>query len=140
MITFKVADPYDIQFLEPLFTENAMAFDAVALAAFIAEPTYQLYIAIDGDEVVGYAYGYIQLHPDGKVMQNIYSIFITKSHRKRGLATDFLDFILGDAAAIGCDQSWVMADPLNGAVRRLFKKFEHDSSDQRVFTINHQTG
>lgn len=135
MIIYKIADPHDTDLLQPIFTENAVSFDTATLRQFLLEPTCQLYLAIEDEIVVAYAYAHLQLHPDGRVMQFINNLFVSKSHRRRGIATELLGFALDDAAEIGCHESWMSADPLNGGVRRLMKKFPHETSDERQFHI-----
>ena len=138
MILYKLADAYEVELLKPIFTENALSYDINTLKQFIKEPTCQLYIALDDDRVIGYAYAYLQLHPDGKIMQHIYNLFVAKSHRRQGIASEFLSFILEDAYQIGCHESWMSADPLNGAVRRLMSKLKHEPLEQRIFRFNYR--
>lgn len=135
MILYKVADPHEADLLKPIFTENAVPFDTAILRQFLREPTCQLYLAIEDEVVIAYAYAHLQLHPDGRVTQFINNLFVSKTHRRRGIATELLGFALDDAAEIGCHESLMSADPLNGGVRRLMKKFPHDTTDERQFSI-----
>ena len=138
MIEFRLAQSEDIENLKPILTENAIVYDRSVLQQFLREPTAQLFLALDGERVVGYAYAYLQLHPDGKISQHIYNLFVAKSHRRRGIGSQFLEYLLQQAHDIGCHESTTSADPLNGAVRRMMKNFHHTAEDQRTFTFFHR--
>ena len=87
---------------------------------FLRDPHAHAFVAIDGDEVVGCAYGYELFRPDGFWMVLLYELGVTEPYRKQGLGRDLLDVFVAFARSKGHSKMWLFTDAGNAAARRLY--------------------
>lgn len=138
MIHFRLADRYDIENLRRIFAEDAISYDPYAIKQFLDEPTCQLYIALNDYSIIGFAYGHLELRPDGEVIQTIDRFFVSRSNRLQDVGFQFLEYILDDGRKIGCRKTILSTDLRNGAAKKLFAKFKSELSETMTFEKYHQ--
>lgn len=91
--------------------------DAASAADFLADPRHHICVAIEADEVVGFASGVIYVHPDKPVEMWTNEVGTGVAWRGRGVVAGLLDH----ARTLGCREAWVQTGDDNTAARALYR-------------------
>lgn len=95
--------------------------DAAQLAAFIADPSHLMILAVDGDIVVGMASAVRYLHPDKAPQLWINEVGVTPARRRLGIGRALVGRLLDVAAARGCVAAWLGTESDNIAAQRCYE-------------------
>jgi ribosomal protein S18 acetylase RimI-like enzyme len=88
---------------------------------FLRDPRAHAFVAFDGDEVIGCAYGYELFRPDGFWMLVLYELGVVEPYRSEGLGRELLDAYVAFARAKGHEKMWLFTDAGNAAAARLYE-------------------
>ena len=94
--------------------------DLGRLAAYVADPSHLMVVAVSNGEVVGQARGVIHRHPDDPTELYIDNLGVTPVRKREGIATLLLDDLVAWARSEGCEQAWVATEPDNEPARALY--------------------
>ena len=101
-----------------------------AMAAFLADETCYLYIAVAGDEVVGSLNGYALTHPHTRRPQFLlYEIDVRQSWRRRGIGSSLIAAFQEESRERGAFGLWVVTDRANTAAMGMYGKCGLATSD-----------
>jgi ribosomal protein S18 acetylase RimI-like enzyme len=84
-------------------------------AAFLTRDETALFVAEEGDRVVGWAYGHELIHPDGERTMLLYSLDVDEASRRRGHGRRLVTAFVDHARRRGCTEVWVLTDDGNPA-------------------------
>ncbi len=96
--------------------------DLSRLAAYLAEPSHLMVLALSGQEVIGQARGMIHRHPDLPTELYIDNLGVTPDHRREGVASRLLDELVAWSRELGCDEAWVGTEVDNEPARTLYER------------------
>lgn len=102
---------------------------------FLAMPGYRIFVALDGDLVVGMATGFTHFHPDKPEEFFVNEIGVYDAYLRRGIGTRLLQAILGEARAMGCTDAWVGTERSNGPALALYRKLMTAGDTEEVMSI-----
>ena len=103
---------------EDVFDER---IDLGRLAAYLADPSHLMVLAIANGEVIGQARGVVHRHPDEPTELYIDNLGVTPTRKREGVATRLLDDLVAWGRSLGCEQAWVGTEVDNEAARALYK-------------------
>ncbi len=89
---------------------------------FLATPAYRIFVALDGDLVVGMATGFTHFHPDKDEEFFVNELGVDDAYRRRGIGERLLRAILGEARAMGCEAAWLGTERDNEPALALYRK------------------
>jgi len=104
---------------------------------FLAEPTYRILVALDGDLVVGMVTGFTHFHPDKEEEFFVNELGVEDTYRRRGIGTELMQAILDEAKVMGCKEAWLGTEHVNKPALGLYRSLmsEEDSEEEMsVFT------
>lgn len=104
---------------------------------FLATPSYRIFVALDGDLVVGMATGFTHFHPDKDEEFFVNELGVDDDYRRRGIGERLLRAILAEARAMGCPDAWLGTEHVNGPALALYRKVmagEDTEEPMSVFT------
>jgi aminoglycoside 6'-N-acetyltransferase I len=104
---------------------------------FLATPTYRIFVALDGDLVVGMATGFTHFHPDKDEELFVNELGVDDGYRRRGIGEALLRAILAEAKAMGCPDAWLGTEYVNGPALALYRKVmtgEDTEESMSIFT------
>jgi len=104
---------------EDVFDED---IDPARVAAYLAEPSHLMVLAVSGGEVVGQARGIVHRHPDLPTELYIDNLGVTPARKREGIATRLLDALVAWGREEGCEEAWVGTEPDNEAARTLYQR------------------
>ena len=81
---YKILEPNDIELLKNFHDDEDTIYDENNVKKFIEDKNQLAFIAKKENKIIGFAYGYLQNRPDGKIMFYLYSIDIEKEYQGNG--------------------------------------------------------
>ncbi len=102
------------------------------LAAYLANATHLLVVAIAGGEIVGQCAGVIHLHPDKAPELFIDEVGVTPAMRNQGIARRMMEELTAWGAEQGCEEAWLGTEPDNDAANALYVRFAEPGTDPDV--------
>jgi ribosomal protein S18 acetylase RimI-like enzyme len=103
---------------------------AAAPDLFLEDPRSHLLVALDGDEVLGWAYGYELLRPEGRWMMFMQQIDVVADRRREGIGRALLDRFVAVARSKGHQKMWLYVDAGGVAARGLYEDAVTDGSEK----------
>jgi ribosomal protein S18 acetylase RimI-like enzyme len=91
------------------------------LGAALRRDEATVLVALDGDAVVGCAYGHELVHPDGECTMLLYSLDVAADARRRGIGRALSTAFVDDARARGCTEAWVLTELDNDAAIATYR-------------------
>jgi GNAT superfamily N-acetyltransferase len=101
-----------------------------AIAAFLADPSCYLLLAVEGNEVAGSLNGYALTHPHRPEPQFLlYEIDVRESRRRQGVGTALVRGFIAEARRLEAFGLWVVTDRANVAAMGMYRKCGLATSD-----------
>ena len=104
---------------------------------FLATPTYRIFVALDGDLVVGMVTGFTHFHPDKDEEFFVNELGVDDAYRRQGIGERLLRAILAEAKAMGCSDAWLGTEHVNAPALALYRKVmtgEDKEEPMSIFT------
>ncbi len=89
---------------------------------FLATPNYRIFVALDGDLVVGMVTGFTHFHPDKDEEFFVNELGVDDNYRRQGIGERLLRTILAEAKAMGCADAWLGTEDVNAPALALYRK------------------
>lgn len=103
------------------------------LQAFLEDPRHVMFLALDGDKVVGMASAVEYFHPDKAGQLWINEVGVTATHRRQGIGRRLVQALLAEAERRGCTSSWLGTDKNNLAGQACFGSVPESEGPQEFF-------
>jgi ribosomal protein S18 acetylase RimI-like enzyme len=99
-----IATPVDVRLLAPgdLALLEAAGVDAAVAVPLVADPARHVAIALDGERVVGVAFGIERRGAGDDRELEVCDVSVIASHRRQGVGRRLLDTLLERGRAVGC--------------------------------------
>ncbi|GAB5786756.1 hypothetical protein JMUB7518_27430 [Staphylococcus aureus] len=81
------------EFMEEVLIDDNMVFDIDNLKGFLNDTSSFGFIAKENNKIIGFAYCYTLLRPDGKTMFYLHSIGMLPNYQDKGYGSKLLSFI-----------------------------------------------
>src|SRR6516225_1083646 len=120
-ITVRILNPDDAAVLDRV-AEDVFdgPVDARWAAAFLADSRHHLAVAVEAEQVVGFASGVHYVHPDKPPELWVNEVGVSPAQQNRGVGRRLLAALFERARALGCAQAWVGTERTNAPARRLY--------------------
>ena len=132
---YKMLEKQDIKLMKYFADDVNTKYEEVLLNTFLdAENTYG-YVAKEDDIIVGFAYGYVLIRPDGIKDFYLHAIDIMESHQKHGYGTELMKYINTHSKSIGCRKLFLITNKGNVSACRCYEKAGgiNTSNDEIVY-------
>lgn len=106
---------------------------------FVNTPSCRIFVALDGDLVVGMVTGFTHFHPDKDEEFFVNELGVDDDYLRRGIGTKLMDAILAEARAMGCAVAWLGTEHTNAPALALYRKLMgagDEEEDMSVFTYD----
>jgi ribosomal protein S18 acetylase RimI-like enzyme len=95
--------------------------DPQRLAAYLAEPSHLMLVAIDDGLIVAQCAAVIHRHPDKVTELYIDEVGVSPKWQRQGIGRKMLDRMFALGRSLGCGEAWVGTEPDNDPARRLYE-------------------
>ena len=96
------------------------AIDPAHLAAYVADPRHAMFVAMDGDLVVGQIRGSVHLQPDRASDLYVDNLGTAPALQRRGIAAAMMKAMLAWGEAQGCTYAWVATETDNEQAKGFY--------------------
>ncbi len=126
---------------EVLIDDN-MVFDIDNLKGFLNDTSSFGFIAKENNKIIGFAYCYTLLRPDGKTMFYLHSIGMLPNYQDKGYGSKLLSFIKEYSKEIGCSEMFLITDKGNPRACHVYEKLggKNDYKDEIVYVYDYEKG
>jgi predicted N-acetyltransferase YhbS len=104
---------------------------AVAPDLFLEQPRTHAFVALDGDDVIGWCYGHEILRPEGRWMMLLQRVDVVEKRRPERIGRQLLDAFVSLARSKGHENMWLYVDAGVVAARGLYEGAGGDTGDRR---------
>jgi ribosomal protein S18 acetylase RimI-like enzyme len=130
----KLAENMDIEIKQLVAGDDAVlsrvaidvfdeAIDANWLAAYLAEETHHMIVAIKNGEVVGQIRAILHKYPDRADELYIDNLGVTPSLQRQGIASKLLNAILELGKKLGCEDAWLATERDNIQAKGFYESY-----------------
>ena len=122
--------------------QSNMVFDIDNLKGFLNDTSSFGFIAKENNKIIGFAYCYTLLRPDGKTMFYLHSIGMLPNYQDKGYGSKLLSFIKEYSKEIGCSEMFLITDKGNPRACHVYEKLggKNDYKDEIVYVYDYEKG
>ena len=139
---YKVLEYDELELMENVLKDDHMVFNISCLKNFIKNENAYGFVAKEKGNIIGFAYGYSLLRPDGRTMFYVHSIGILPVYQEKGYGTGLLSFVRDYSKKIGCSEMFIITDKGNSRACHIYEKLggKNDYEDEIVYVFDHKKG
>ena len=131
----KLFDKEDIRLMKNFVDDENTNYNEEYLIDFLNENNSYGFIAKNENEIVGFAYGYVLLRPDGKRDFYLHAIDIISEFQGKGYGTKLMNFIKKYIKEIKCRKMFLITNKSNISACKCYEKAGgvNNSDDEIVY-------
>lgn len=131
----KLLDKEDIELMEQFVDDENTKYDKEKLMGFFNENNSYGFIIKNENKIVGFAYGYVLLRPDGNQDFYLHAIDIIGEFQGKGYGTKLMNFIKKYIKEIKCRKMFLITNKSNISACRCYEKAGgvNNSDDEIVY-------
>lgn len=139
---YKMLEENDLTLMENVLNDDNMIFNLDYVKSFILNENTYGFVAKEKDRIIGFAYGYKLLRPDGKTMFYLHSIGMLPGYQDQGYGTGLLSFINEYSKKAGCSELFLITDKGNPRACHVYEKLggKNDYEDEIVYVFDYEKG
>ena len=128
----------DLSLMKEVLEDDHMDFDLEQLKKYLSYEQNKGFIVKVDDKIVGFAYCYELVRPDGKVMFYLHSIGLLPSYQDKGLGSKLLEYMIKYAMDNSYSEVFVITDKGNPRACHVYEKLggKNDFEDEIVYVYN----
>ena len=137
---YKILEENDLELMKEVLKDDNMIFNLEYLNNFINNQNAYGFIAKEENKILGFAYAYTLLRPDGKMMFYLHSIGILPNYQNKGYGQKLLHFIKEYSKKIGCSEMFVITDKDNTRACNVYEKLggKNDHDNEIVYVYDYE--
>ncbi len=119
---YKLMEKQDIKLLKYFVDDENTKYDEILLDTFLKEKNAYGYVAKENNIIVGFAYGYVLVKPDGRKDFYLHAIDIIENYQKHGYGTELMKYIHLHSKSIGCEKMFLITNKSNISACKCYEK------------------
>jgi GNAT superfamily N-acetyltransferase len=137
---YKLLEENDLNLMQEVLEDDNMIFNIEYLNDFINDKNAFGFVAKEENKIVGFAYAYTLLRPDGKIMFYLHSIGMLSNYQNKGYGSQLLEFIKEYSKQIGCSELFVITDKGNSRACHVYEKLggKNNYDDEIVYVYDYE--
>lgn len=124
-----------IKYKKSLSKVRQLKIDDDKLNKFIDNPLILAFMVIDEEEVIGFAWGYIQERFDNRNMLYIHSVDVIEKAQNKGVGTLLIKTFIDYAKEHNFRNTFLITDEDNIAANKLYSKFTDEIEKNKILYI-----
>ena len=138
---YKLLERNDITLMADVLKDDNMIVNKDYLENFVDDKNAYGFIAKEENKIVGFAYAYTLLRPDGKTMFYLHSIGMLPNYQNNGYGSKLLEYIKNYSMKLGCSEMFVITDKGNQRACHVYEKLggKNDHEDEVVYVYDYST-
>lgn len=135
---YKILEEKDLELMLDFVDDENTKYNIETLKKFIDSNNNLGFVAKDGNKIVGFAFGYILLKPDGKKQFYLHAIDVMIEWQGKGIGSKLISFINDYIKNIGCYKMFLITNKSNISACKCYEKSGgiNNSNDDIVYVYN----
>ncbi len=118
----KILEEQDFDLMIDFRDDEDTKYNIDDLKKFINGENNFGFIAKEDNEIVGFAFGYILLNPDGRKQFYLHAIDIMNDYQGKGYGTGLISFVRDFVKNIGCYKMFLITNKSNISACKCYEK------------------
>ena len=110
---YKLLEESDFDLMKNFVDDENNVYRMDTLENFVKDKNSYGFIVRNEEKIIGFAFGYVLLKPDGKKSFYLHAIDIMKIYQNNGYGTGLMKFILEYVKKIGCYKMFLLTNKSN---------------------------
>lgn len=119
---YKLLEEQDLELMLDFIDDESTRYEEDNLISFFNKENTYGFVARDERKIVGFAYGYTLIRPDGKVDFYLHAIDIMTDYQGNGYGTELMNFIKQYVNEIGCRKMFLITNKSNISACKCYEK------------------
>ena len=119
---YKIFEENDIDLIQCLTDDSNTKYQKENLIKFLNDDNSYGFIVRNEKQIIGFAYGYILIRPDGKQDFYLHAIDIMDGFQGKGYGTELMKFIKEYIKKIGCRKMFLITNKSNISACKCYEK------------------
>lgn len=119
---YKLLEEQDLELMLDFVDDENTKYSTVDLKEFIDGNNNFGFVAKTDNKIVGFAFGYILLYPDGRKVFYLHAIDVMPEYQSKGYGTGLISFARDYAKNIDCYKMYLITNRSNISACRCYEK------------------
>ena len=119
---YKIFEENDIDLIQCFTDDSNTKYQKENLIKFLNDDNSYGFIVRNEKQIIGFAYGYILIRPDGKQDFYLHAIDIMDGFQGKGYGTELMKFIKEYIKEIGCRKMFLITNKSNISACKCYEK------------------
>lgn len=119
---YMILEEKDIDLMKDFIDDENTKYEEENLIKFINDNHSYGFIAKNENKIIGFAYGYTLLRPEGKQDFYLHAIDIMAKYQGNGYGTQLMDYIREYTKQMGCRKMFLITNKSNISACRCYEK------------------
>ena len=119
---YKILEEQDLELMLDFVDDENTKYSIEALKKFIDEKNNFGFIAKTNNKIVGFAFGYILLKPDGRKVFYLDAIDVMPEYQGKGCGTGIISFARDYAKTLNCYKMYLITNRSNVSACKCYEK------------------
>ena len=122
MMEYKILEEQDLELMLDFVDDENTKYSIEVLKKFIDEKSNFGFIAKTNNKIVGFAFGYILLKPDGRKVFYLDAIDVMPEYQGKGCGTGIISFARDYAKTLNCYKMYLITNRSNVSACKCYEK------------------
>ena len=122
MMEYKILEEQDLALMLDFIDDENTKYSIEVLKKFIDEKNNFGFIAKTNNKIVGFAFGYILLNPDGRKVFYLDAIDVMPEYQGKGCGTGIISFARDYAKTLNCYKMYLITNRSNVSACKCYEK------------------
>ena len=122
MMEYKILEEQDLELMLDFVDDENTKYSIEVLKKFIDEKNNFGFIAKTNNKIVGFAFGYILLKPDGRKVFYLDAIDVMPEYQGKGCGTGIISFARDYAKTLNCYKMYLITNRSNVSACKCYEK------------------
>ena len=122
MMEYKILEEQDLALMLDFVDDENTKYSIEVLKKFIDEKNNFGFIAKTNNKIVGFAFGYILLKPDGRKVFYLDAIDVMPEYQGKGCGTGIISFARDYAKTLNCYKMYLITNKSNVSACKCYEK------------------
>lgn len=119
---YKLLEEQDLELTLDFVDDEKTKYNIENLKKFVDTLNNYGFIAKEKNKIVGFATGYLLLHPDGRRVFYFDTIDVMSDYQGKGVGTSLMSYVRDYAKSIGCYEMFLVTNKSNTSACRCYEK------------------
>ncbi len=122
LMEYKLLEEQDLELMLDFGDDENTKYSVYVLKRFIDDKNNFGFIAKTDNKIVGFAFGYILLYPDGRKVFYLHAIDVMPEYQGKGYGTGLISFSRDYAKTIKCFKMYLITNKSNISACKCYEK------------------